>query len=181
MEDENSEEQGVSTRLTSWWNQVATISTDITARMSTMVSHIAASTTDDSDDASHGVCSDTSTVKEQTSTVWLLGKAYEKANVSLPAPTSKASEKTIFSSLTMPSSTAAVGTVGNVGQPSLPEELLEDFRSRIWTTYRHQFEAIKPTSYTTDVGWGCMARCGQSILAQALLFHLNGRGSVARS
>jgi hypothetical protein len=62
------------------------------------------------------------------------------------------------------------------------EELPRDFRldlySRIWCTYRSEFENIGETAYTSDAGWGCMLRTGQSLFAQALLFHHIGRGKL---
>lgn len=51
------------------------------------------------------------------------------------------------------------------------EKLKQDFYSRIWFTYRKDFPPILNTNFTTDVGWGCMIRSGQMILAQALLSH----------
>ncbi|KAI9594621.1 hypothetical protein BDF19DRAFT_103956 [Syncephalis fuscata] len=57
----------------------------------------------------------------------------------------------------------------------LPREFRLDFYSRIWCTYRSDFEAIGETEYTSDAGWGCMLRTGQSLFAQALLFHYIGR------
>lgn len=49
------------------------------------------------------------------------------------------------------------------------EELRNDIKSRIWITYRKNFVAIGgPNGHTTDSGWGCMLRCGQMALAQAL-------------
>lgn len=50
-----------------------------------------------------------------------------------------------------------------------------DLRSRIWITYRKGFQAIVGTKLTTDVGWGCMIRSGQMLLAQALICHHLGR------
>lgn len=80
-----------------------------------------------------------------------------------------------------------------------PEEFLLDFESKIWITYRSNFPPIpKPESqdgttsktltmrlrgqamdsqgFTTDTGWGCMIRSGQSLLANALSILILGRG-----
>ncbi|KAG0359609.1 hypothetical protein BC939DRAFT_501354 [Gamsiella multidivaricata] len=46
----------------------------------------------------------------------------------------------------------------------------------IWCTYRHSYSPIKPSSFTTDVGWGCMLRSGQGLLANALAIQFMGRG-----
>ncbi|KAJ6581256.1 hypothetical protein B0H19DRAFT_500096 [Mycena capillaripes] len=53
-----------------------------------------------------------------------------------------------------------------------PAQFYSDFRSRVWCTYRKDFEAIRddgPRGWTSDAGWGCMLRTGQSLLANALL------------
>lgn len=54
-------------------------------------------------------------------------------------------------------------------------EFLHDFSSRIWMTYRKGFEPVGESRYVSDVGWGCMLRSGQMLVAQALLFHHLGR------
>uniref|UniRef100_A0A4W3JCB5 Cysteine protease n=1 Tax=Callorhinchus milii TaxID=7868 RepID=A0A4W3JCB5_CALMI len=57
-------------------------------------------------------------------------------------------------------------------------ELLSDVKSRLWFTYRKKFSPIGGTGPSSDSGWGCMLRCGQMILAQALICRRLGRGNV---
>lgn len=49
----------------------------------------------------------------------------------------------------------------------LLQEFAQDFHSRFWFTYRKDMPRIAPTFLTTDLGWGCMLRCGQSLIAEA--------------
>lgn len=75
-----------------------------------------------------------------------------------------------------------------------PPDFLDDCESRLWFTYRSNFTAIKkssdasmtlsvrlrslgdPGGFTSDTGWGCMIRSGQSLLANALVMLRLGRG-----
>jgi len=67
-------------------------------------------------------------------------------------------------------------TKANKVIPPHVKKFLKDFSSKIWLTYRSNFPPIEPTTYTTDMGWGCMLRTGQMLLAQAFIFHYLGRG-----
>ena len=71
-----------------------------------------------------------------------------------------------------------------------PSEFLDDLESRIWLTYRNNFPPIAKSSdpaatsgisfatklrnlgnqagFSSDTGWGCMIRSGQSLLANAV-------------
>jgi len=79
-----------------------------------------------------------------------------------------------------------------------PKEFLDDFESRPWMTYRSNFPAITRSTdpkasasmslsvrlrsqldqggFTSDTGWGCMIRSGQSVLANTLVMLRLGRG-----
>ncbi|CAH8682308.1 unnamed protein product [Schistosoma rodhaini] len=54
------------------------------------------------------------------------------------------------------------------------EEIALHLKSRLWMTYRKGFSPIgSRNGPKSDAGWGCMHRCGQMILAEAMLrFHL---------
>lgn len=72
------------------------------------------------------------------------------------------------------------GTVWLIGRqynlPTDEEKLTNDIRTKLWITYRKNFPPIdENTRYTTDRGFGCMIRCGQMVLANALLYKNLGR------
>jgi hypothetical protein len=59
---------------------------------------------------------------------------------------------------------------------SLPV-FLEAFRTLHWFSYRKDFACITPSHYTTDMGWGCMLRSGQMMLANTFSRHFLGPGT----
>ncbi|XP_046542398.1 LOW QUALITY PROTEIN: cysteine protease ATG4B-like [Haliotis rubra] len=55
------------------------------------------------------------------------------------------------------------------------EDLKHDIVTRLWFTYRKNFAHIGGSGPNSDQGWGCMLRCGQMMLAQALCSRHLGR------
>jgi len=51
------------------------------------------------------------------------------------------------------------------------QNFLKAFHKLFWFSYRKDFPSISPSPYTSDVGWGCMLRSGQMMLAHALQYH----------
>nr|AAO39081.1 autophagy protein 4 [Dictyostelium discoideum] len=63
-------------------------------------------------------------------------------------------------------------TTDLIYRPAIESGFLSDVASMIWFSYRKDFPPIENTNITTDIGWGCMLRTGQMILARALIKHL---------
>ncbi|KAL2841253.1 hypothetical protein BJY01DRAFT_14370 [Aspergillus pseudoustus] len=119
------------------------------------------------------------------SPIWCLGACYAP-----PRPEGVVGEQTADDN--RPRSTTSDSQLG------WPEAFLSDFESKIWMTYRSNFTPIPKDStreanssltlsvrlrgqlletqgFTTDTGWGCMIRSGQSLLANAMAILLFGR------
>ena len=60
--------------------------------------------------------------------------------------------------------------LGMISQPY--ENMMIDMKSRIFCSYRQDFEQLPGSILSSDVGWGCMIRVGQMLIAQALSVHL---------
>ncbi|CAI0396975.1 unnamed protein product [Linum tenue] len=78
-------------------------------------------------------------IPTQTSDIWLLGTCY-KISADCPAEAEATS--------------------------NILAEFTHDFSSRILVTYRKGFDAIGDSKLTSDVGWGCMVRSSQMLIAQ---------------
>lgn len=47
-------------------------------------------------------------------------------------------------------------------------DVIREFKSIIWMTYRKDFTKISNSTFTSDIGWGCTLRSGQMIMANIL-------------
>ncbi|KAE8131147.1 putative cysteine protease atg4 [Aspergillus pseudotamarii] len=126
--------------------------------------------------------------EEPDASIWCLGVEYASQ---LPKPTAnKTSERDELDTGT--------STIDDVTAYGWPEAFVSDFESKIWMTYRSDFPPIPrpdndeanhsmtltvrlrtqlmdPQGFTSDTGWGCMIRSGQSLLANAMLTLCLGR------
>ncbi|KAJ1723069.1 Cysteine protease atg4 [Coemansia erecta] len=92
--------------------------------------------------------------------LWLLGRYYELGDAT--------GEQAIQGQ-------QAQQPLGSSWVSGYPPAVLKDFSRLIWCTYRSQYPPIAPSAFTTDSGWGCMLRAGQTLLAQAMQLHYFGR------
>ena len=138
--------------------------------------------------------------------IWCLGKDYTSRpllNGVLDLPSEGSQEAPVLSNgdtsqqtpkNTWPSATNGAPEAEAEVDGGWPSNFLDDCESRIWFTYRSNFSPIKKSSdasmtlsvrlrslgdqagFTSDTGWGCMIRSGQSLLANALVMLRLGRG-----
>ncbi|KAE8362964.1 putative cysteine protease atg4 [Aspergillus caelatus] len=126
--------------------------------------------------------------EEPDASIWCLGVEYASQ---LPKPTANTtSERDELD--------AGTSTIDDVTAYGWPAAFISDFESKIWMTYRSDFPPIPrpdndeanhsmtltvrlrtqlmdPQGFTSDTGWGCMIRSGQSLLANAMLTLCLGR------
>ncbi|KAL4864946.1 hypothetical protein BDV12DRAFT_175310 [Aspergillus spectabilis] len=126
--------------------------------------------------------------EEPKSPIWCLGIGYPPPNHAVASPEGHVTDNDCQE------------TTASINTPTWPEPFLLDFESRIWMTYRSNFAPIQrdtgtgeghpsltlsvrlrnqlmdPQGFTSDTGWGCMIRSGQSLLANAMAILSMGRG-----
>ncbi|ORE11892.1 hypothetical protein BCV72DRAFT_196802 [Rhizopus microsporus var. microsporus] len=111
---------------------------------------------------------------KDSNTIWLLGRSYiiNPAD-NIQQALLEAQREVMFKS---PSEASKQEEEYNNNMYLLwPPDFYDDFTSRLWMTYRHNYPPIRPSSHKTDIGWGCMLRSGQSLLANTLIIHFLGR------
>lgn len=134
---------------------------------------------------------------EPNTPIWCLGKEYVRQ---IPR---NSNSRPPMSAPSKPTSNTENPTQGITVQDhetplGWPEAFVSDFESRLWMTYRSNFDPIPrhqnhdagsnmtlgvrlrsqlmdSQGFTSDTGWGCMIRSGQSLLANGLSILLLGR------
>lgn len=75
----------------------------------------------------------------------------------------------------IPSTAESIVILGKTYKYEDLDEIRDDVQSRLWCTYRKGFPPLGSFQYTSDKGFGCMMRCGQMLLAEALIQSHIGR------
>ncbi|CAG8511685.1 9226_t:CDS:10 [Ambispora leptoticha] len=107
--------------------------------------------------------------------IWLMGVRYEVTERASSESSRSFYDPTTYYFSPPGSFPHLPGQQQQLSFASYPSEFYDDFTSRIWCTYRHNYAPIRPTNFTSDAGWGCMLRTGQSLLANALIIQFLGR------
>lgn len=68
----------------------------------------------------------------------------------------------------IPQTNEAIWVLGKKYKYDDLEQIRDEVSSRLWCTYRKGFTPLGSPQYTSDRGFGCMLRCGQMLLAEAL-------------
>ncbi|PWY65027.1 hypothetical protein BO70DRAFT_324980 [Aspergillus heteromorphus CBS 117.55] len=139
--------------------------------------------------------------EEPDASIWCLGIEYPPDS---DAPAGSKTRKALHNSMTQSSGGDPYKSTTEPARPwkqqdyGWPELFLSDFESRIWMTYRSNFppipkfdggdsnismtlgvrlrsQLVDTQGFTSDTGWGCMIRSGQSLLANAISILLMGR------
>lgn len=106
--------------------------------------------------------------------IWLLGNAYyTKSLDGIQQAILEAQKEEMFRPVQQEEQVLTDNTSISLLWPS---DFYDDFVSRLWMTYRHNYPPIRPSNHKTDIGWGCMLRSGQSLLANTLIIHFLSRG-----
>ncbi|KJK67656.1 Peptidase family C54 [Aspergillus parasiticus SU-1] len=126
--------------------------------------------------------------EEPDASIWCLGVEYAPQLQKITANTTPDQDEL----------EAGSSRIDDVTAHGWPEAFVSDFESKIWMTYRSDFPPIPrpdndeanhpmtltvrirtqlmdPQGFTSDTGWGCMIRSGQSLLANAMLTLCLGR------
>ncbi|KAF2399828.1 hypothetical protein EJ06DRAFT_543324 [Trichodelitschia bisporula] len=136
------------------------------------------------------------TNENDSAPIWCLGRRYESSMAPSLPPSSVSRTSEVPSEET--SWDEAAPTEAKAEDGGWPVAFLDDFEARFWFTYRSNFPAIarsqdpkaasalsfavrlrsqlaQADGFTSDTGWGCMIRSGQSLLANTLQILRCGR------
>lgn len=139
--------------------------------------------------------------QEPDAPIWCLGREYSrnfplyttKKGLAGPQQSMRCADNELRET-----DTSTAPPVHGLSAHGWPEAFLDDFESKIWVTYRSNFVTILKSEepdatstmtlgvrlrnqfmdsqgFTSDTGWGCMIRSGQSLLANTLSILLLGR------